>query len=101
MPLQAVVSPTSPTATASDREKANTRSFDCVVCMHVVDIPIAPKAGTEDRQRGGILGQGPVVLGRRSYMVTPCKHVFHSACLEGWMRFKLHCPTCRNPLPPI
>jgi len=28
-------------------------------------------------------------------MVTPCRHVFHSNCLEGWMRFRLQCPNCR------
>lgn len=60
------------------------RSFDCVVCMQTVDVPVA---GAADGRDG--------LLGRRGYMVTPCRHVFHSHCLEGWMRFRLQCPICR------
>lgn len=70
------------------RTESGGRSFDCVVCMQTVEIP---RAGSEE------VG----LLGRRGYMVTPCKHVFHSHCLEGWMRFRLQCPICRNPLPAL
>ena len=71
------------------RTESGGRSFDCVVCMQTVEIP---RAGGEE---------GVGLLGRRGYMVTPCKHVFHSHCLEGWMRFRLQCPICRNPLPAL
>ena len=30
------------------------------------------------------------------YMITPCKHVFHSECLEEWFKMKKECPSCRN-----
>lgn len=33
------------------------------------------------------------------YYKTPCKHVFHSNCLENWMKIKHECPTCRGGLP--
>ncbi len=36
---------------------------------------------------------------RKEYMVAPCNHVFHRACLEKWMEEKLQCPTCRTALP--
>eukprot|EP01125_Pyxidicula_operculata_P013452 TRINITY_DN4466_c0_g1_i1.p1 TRINITY_DN4466_c0_g1~~TRINITY_DN4466_c0_g1_i1.p1 ORF type:complete len:467 (-),score=57.26 TRINITY_DN4466_c0_g1_i1:31-1431(-) len=36
-----------------------------------------------------------------SYLVTPCNHVFHEACLREWMDRKLECPICRNVIPPI
>jgi hypothetical protein len=38
---------------------------------------------------------------RNSYMLTPCDHLFHPACLERWMEQKLECPVCRSVLPPL
>ena len=37
----------------------------------------------------------------KPYMITPCKHVFHTECLESWMNMKNECPYCRRPIPPI
>ena len=34
-------------------------------------------------------------------MVTPCNHVFHADCLEGWMIVRMSCPVDRSELPPI
>lgn len=51
-------------------------SIDCVICM------------TE------------VTVSDRDYMVTPCLHLFHEACLQQWMDVKMECPTCRTVLPP-
>ena len=31
----------------------------------------------------------------KKYMVTPCKHVFHTECLEEWFKMKKECPKCR------
>ncbi|AAS53646.1 AFR275Wp [Eremothecium gossypii ATCC 10895] len=60
----------------------------CAICMselaiHVEDIPETHKANIHD------------------YMVTPCSHLFHTGCLENWMSYKLQCPVCRAPLPPL
>lgn len=33
---------------------------------------------------------------KTSYMITKCKHPFHSYCLESWLKQKLECPTCRS-----
>ncbi len=38
---------------------------------------------------------------RKPYMITPCRHVFHSACLESWMSRKNECAFCRREIPPI
>eukprot|EP00928_Gymnodinium_smaydae_P027709 TRINITY_DN21333_c0_g1_i1.p1 TRINITY_DN21333_c0_g1~~TRINITY_DN21333_c0_g1_i1.p1 ORF type:complete len:530 (-),score=52.31 TRINITY_DN21333_c0_g1_i1:79-1668(-) len=50
---------------------------ECVICMTELD--------PED--------------GRRA--VTPCAHMFHTACLEQWLDVKMECPTCRRELPPM
>lgn len=34
----------------------------------------------------------------KKYMRTPCKHVFHTICLENWFLRKKECPNCRNDL---
>jgi hypothetical protein len=37
----------------------------------------------------------------RKYMLTPCLHVYHSLCMEKWMKHKNECPTDRLPLSPV
>ena len=32
---------------------------------------------------------------KKKYMITPCDHVFHTVCLEKWMRQKNECPYCK------
>lgn len=73
------------------KEHGNSSSentVDCAICMsevpvYVTDIPESHK------------------VDQHTYMVTPCKHIFHTDCLENWMSYKLQCPICRSPLPPI
>lgn len=108
MPIGLVQAPGSPqlervkTGEEGKRKSdAHTRSVDCAICMQVIEVPVVP-AG-EDGASGVAGGAASVtaMLARRLYMVTPCRHVFHSACLEGWMRFRLQCPICRENLPPL
>ena len=42
-----------------------------------------------------------IVFGNKRFMLTPCKHLFHSRCLESWMYQKKECPTCRRDLKTI
>jgi transmembrane E3 ubiquitin-protein ligase len=70
--------------------------FDCAICMNEIEVPVVPSKETADRTN-----LGASWLGRRTYMVTPCRHIFHSECLEGWMRLRLVCPICRESLPPL
>ena len=80
-------------------EKGNSgdrKIFDCAICMNEIDVPVVSKTGSKERS-----GMGSSWLERRNYMVTPCRHIFHSECLEGWMRLRLVCPICREGLPPL
>ncbi|XP_075664349.1 E3 ubiquitin-protein ligase SIRP1-like [Castanea sativa] len=31
--------------------------------------------------------------------VMPCKHRFHSSCIENWLRVRRTCPLCRFVMP--
>ncbi|KAM0204379.1 hypothetical protein ACHAPA_005629 [Fusarium lateritium] len=76
-----------------NKKQGSTRSIDCAICREILEVPVLT---TEDEDTG-VAG----VFARRLYMVTPCRHIFHSACLEGWMKFRLQCPICREELPPL
>lgn len=81
----------------SRKKKDDTfRSVDCAICMQVLEAPVVV-AGDDASSANSVTG----MLARRQYMVTPCRHIFHSPCLEGWMRFRLQCPICRENLPPL
>jgi transmembrane E3 ubiquitin-protein ligase len=74
----------------------NLKIFDCAICMNEIEVPVVSSKENVDRSN-----LGASWLGRRTYMVTPCRHIFHSECLEGWMRLRLVCPICRESLPPL
>ena len=38
---------------------------------------------------------------KNDYMIAPCDHIFHKACLQQWMNVKLECAICREKLPPL
>lgn len=80
---------------AKEIKERGKRIFDCAICMQELEVPVIEAGGSSDSTLGGGL------LARRNYMVTPCRHIFHSACLEGWMKYRLQCPNCRETLPPL
>ncbi|KAF4331895.1 TUL1 RING-domain protein [Fusarium beomiforme] len=77
----------------NSKKQSSMRSIDCAICRENLEVPVL----TAEDEDTGVAG----VFARRLYMVTPCRHIFHSACLEGWMRFRLQCPICREELPPL
>lgn len=94
--------PTSPTQErgsvsrrGSIAKEKGKRVFDCAICMQDLEVPVVEAGAVKDTSLGGGL------LARRMYMVTPCRHIFHSACLEGWLKYRLQCPICRETLPPL
>ena len=38
---------------------------------------------------------------KKKYMITPCDHVYHTVCLEKWMKQKNECPYCKTKIPTI
>ena len=78
---------------SESKRSSSNRAIDCAICREVLEVPVM-KAGEESATVTG-------AFARRMYMVTPCRHIFHTACLEGWMRFRLQCPICREELPPL
>jgi len=81
---------------SKDKDKGKgKRTFDCAICMQDLEVPIVEAGEAAGDVAGGF------VLARRLYMVTPCRHIFHTPCLEGWMKYRLQCPNCREGLPPL
>ncbi|KAL5342324.1 RING finger ubiquitin ligase [Aspergillus crustosus] len=79
-----------------DKKKA---IFDCAICMQDIEVPVLAAPGAAG---GSSVADGATsILTRRTYMVTPCRHIFHSPCLESWMKLRLQCPICRESIPPI
>lgn len=89
------------TSNANEARQSGFRTFDCAICMQTVRVPTASKGSGQERGHGEGSSTTGGLLNRRQYMVTPCKHVFHTECLEGWMKYRLQCPIDRNPLPPL
>ncbi|TKA76452.1 hypothetical protein B0A55_06098 [Friedmanniomyces simplex] len=80
---------------AKEAKGKGKRVYDCAICFQDLEVPVIEAGGSSEATLAGGL------LARRNYMVTPCRHIFHSACLEGWMKYRLQCPICRETLPPL
>ena len=77
---------------AKDKDDKTRKVFDCAICMNGIEVPVISK---------GEQARGAAWLEQSMYMVTPCRHIFHAECLEGWMNLRLVCPVCRESLPPL
>ncbi len=42
--------------------------------------------------------EASINLNRKPYMMTLCKHFFHTPCLESWFKQKKECPSCRQEI---
>ncbi|KAF1918526.1 hypothetical protein BDU57DRAFT_445889 [Ampelomyces quisqualis] len=101
MPLNKASSSTDePTRQSAGESKSKGKKlFDCSICAQDIEVPVMA-AGADEHSVAG-MGGTSMMLQRRQYMVTPCRHIFHTGCLEGWMRYRLMCPNCREVLPPL
>ncbi|KAJ9073083.1 hypothetical protein DSO57_1020242 [Entomophthora muscae] len=105
--------PISTVAPTNEEEPLDSNQKDCAICMVSLLTPESSDAsGSSDptepllpNQPGALYKSAAAIsLSRftnsRGIMVTPCRHYFHTSCLEQWMRIKLECPVCRTSLPP-
>lgn len=98
---QATADPSSPTAPRPGESKEKGKKvWDCAICTENIEVPVLPAAGSGGGESTAAV-TATTIFSRRVYMVTPCRHIFHSQCLEGWMRYRLQCPICRENLPPL
>lgn len=68
----------SATRSTSSMTEEPSLTIDCVICYSPIN-----------------------VHNSQDYMLAPCDHIFHRACLEQWMDVKMECPICRTDLPAI
>ncbi|KAK4467121.1 hypothetical protein QBC42DRAFT_1513 [Cladorrhinum samala] len=71
------------------------RSVDCAICRDEMFVPVVI-AGRDDPS-----WSMADMMERKQYMITPCRHMFHTKCLEQWFRKRLVCPICREDLQPL
>ena len=97
--------------------KPDAEYLDCIICLfslfnpeqyrHFSDDFIA----SADPNRFCCLKSGKVIwrkivdfheydynMNKKPFMMTPCRHIFHSACLESWFKQKKECPSCRQDI---
>lgn len=98
---QATADPASPNVVkpGESREKGK-KAWDCAICTENIEVSVMPPADSAAADSAASMS-ATTIFSRRAYMVTPCRHIFHSYCLEGWMRYRLQCPICRENLPPL
>lgn len=101
MPIGFTVAESSSSASTIGTSNDGKKLFDCAICMQTLQVDVVPSAAEIKRGDGNASSSATNIFGRRAYMVTPCRHIFHSRCLQGWMRYRLQCPICRENLPPL
>ncbi|RPA75634.1 hypothetical protein BJ508DRAFT_418036 [Ascobolus immersus RN42] len=81
-----------PDATAEELERDDV----CIICREQIKVPnAAPIIGPDGQPQPA----PPVVQNQRTRAKKlPCGHIFHFACLRGWLERQSRCPTCRRPL---
>lgn len=101
MPIGFTMAESSSSASANRTSSDGTRLFDCAICMQILQVDVVLSAAEIKGGDGSAYSSATNIFSKRRYMVTPCRHIFHSHCLQAWMRYRLQCPICRESLPPL
>jgi hypothetical protein len=97
--------------------KPDAEYLDCIICLFSLFNPenyrhfsddFMASTGNANRQSYGVckiiwskmieFHEYNYNINKKPYMMTPCKHIFHSACLESWFKQKKECPSCRQDI---
>ena len=98
---QAIVATTSKViAKPGESKEEGKKVFDCAICTENIEVSVIPSSGSRDGDKASVVTP-TTIFSRIAYMVTPCRHIFHTQCLESWMKYRLQCPICRKSLPPL
>jgi hypothetical protein len=86
---------------------------DCVICLFSLLSSENYKHFTDDFMAAGEkkkcvfegcresfwnFHEGSMNVNKKPYMMTPCRHFFHTPCLESWFKQKKECPSCRQEI---
>ncbi|KAJ4917881.1 putative RING-H2 finger protein ATL19 [Raphanus sativus] len=53
----------------------------------------------EERSRDCAICLSGYVVNEECRVFPVCRHMYHAACIDAWLKNHLTCPTCRNDLP--
>lgn len=68
------------TKASGESKSKGKKVFDCSICAQDIEVPVIASGADESNVAG--MGGTSMILQRRQYMVTPCRHIFHTGCLE-------------------
>jgi hypothetical protein len=73
-------------------------SLDCSICLKAFynEADMSEVTGSSTDKDSSIFIENDCY---EKLMITPCKHVFHTECLQSWVVIRLECPVCKQVLP--
>lgn len=85
----------------------NDKEKECVICLENINTNYKEEENIQKNYKNvfekfaDYVNKWKKEKTTKSYMITPCGHIFHSRCLETWLDVKNECPYCRQKIPPL
>ena len=89
---------------------SNDKETECVICLDKIGNIFICEDEEMNNIKGNVIKKKIIKYieklkkkqkMKEKYMLTPCKHLFHTKCLESWLNVKNQCPCCRQKIPPL